>query len=176
MAYVHEVKSEDGETLAELFSTHHCYELPDGTQMFIPTQTAWCHECKTFVLAESLTDPGEMEAAAREYHAKRIARPLISPKLLGEMEQRAMYDDLVTNLLHQASQWRIALASRQSPARCLKCGLSNFAPLPDDGSWVTHPGDPGRGRVRSVCTSHASMANRGSLYDAEGRPCSHPLQ
>jgi len=160
MAFLSHIEDESGRVLAELITTHNRYVLPDGTETFVTTDKAWCRHCNEFVLVERLETPEALEKQARDFHAMRKSSPAFLDVEIA--------DRLLENSLHRAQQWRIALASRRSPPRCLQCAGTDFVVLPPDENWVEHPGGlPIRVRAR-LAHMHMSMCESGSRYDTAG--------
>jgi hypothetical protein len=98
--------------------TNYRYRLPDGTELPLRVQYAWCARCDAFIEAEDRYTEDEI--------LDRIARlDVDSPDL------RA---------------WQTALdstATRQTPSRCLSCG-SVFAITPlQSGKEIAHPNGDG---------------------------------
>ena len=170
MAFLSEVEDDSSRILATLVSTHDRYVLPDGTEMLIGADEAWCRHCHDFVLVERLENPEVLEARARSFHSRK---PPSFAALLPELDWKAIADRRLKEDLHEAEQWRIALASRRSPPRCLQCTGTDFIVLPPDGAWIDHPaGLPARVRVRPAYM-HMSMCASGSRYDTEGLMLEH---
>jgi hypothetical protein len=168
VAFIHVIEDESSTVLAELVTTHDCYELPDQSKCFVHTIAAWCHGCGRFTLVEKLVSPEELEASAREFYEHRERHPLLPRDIFPAERDHQVNLSVLNGLLHEAAQWRLALATRKSPPRCLECGGTNFVPLPETEDWSVHPADPTE-RVRERTTCHASMCEPGRLYDAEGR-------
>ena len=168
MAFIQVIENESSMVLAELVTTHDCYQLPDGSQCFILASPAWCHGCGQFTLVEKIVPPEELEASAREYYEVRERRPLLGSDTFPADQAHEINLSVLNGLLHEAAQWRLALATRKSPPQCLECGGVEFVLLPETDDWAAHPAEPGR-RVRARTTCHASMCERGRLYDTEGR-------
>jgi hypothetical protein len=168
VAFIHVIEDESSTLLAELVTTHDCYELPDRSQCFISTDAAWCHRCGQFTLVEKIVAPDEMEASAREFYEHRERNPLLPPDMFPTDQTHGVNLSVLNGLLHVAAQWRLALATRTSPPRCLECGGVEFVALPETDDWSVHPADPAK-RVRGRINCHASMCEPGRLYDTEGR-------
>lgn len=168
MAYVDVVEDERGAVVAELYTTHDKYVLPDGSEMFISTGVAYCRSCARFTLVERFVSPDELEASALRWNAKD--RGALQPRadafrdLHGATRAKVLADQLA-----QAVQWRRALRTRRSGPRCLECGGPDYQVIPADADGVRVRELPhGRVRVReAVC--HASMVYAGRRYDTEGR-------
>lgn len=169
MAFIHTVEDDSSTVLAELVTTHDCYLLPDGTQDFIRGTAAWCRQCGAFTLVEKIVPPEEMEAHARQFYEDRERDPSLPADIFPPDKAHQINLNLLNDGLHDAAQWRLVLATRKSPPRCLECGGVEFVVLPEPGVWMPHPADPAK-RVRvqdNYC--HASMCETGRLYDTEGR-------
>jgi hypothetical protein len=149
VAYITNIEDDQNRVLAELISTFHQYQFADGSSMYIQTVPAWCRGCQGFVMAEKLADPSEMESQAREFCAAQENSPLMPPEIFSVEKQREMNRELFATFLREAQQWRAALVLRTSPPRCLECGGTDFTTIPDDKTWVPHPGIPGR-QVRAT--------------------------
>jgi hypothetical protein len=121
MACVVQVRDDRGTVLAELVTIHDRYVLPDGSDMYVPTDVAWRRVCGAFTLVESLPSSGEMLRTAHEFH------------------RRTHSDPVLKYLLAEAKQWAKALSVRVSLPRCLSCGGSKFVTLPDDGNSIVPP-------------------------------------
>jgi hypothetical protein len=52
MAFVITIEDGDRNTIVDLYTTHDVYLLPDGSEMFIRSEAAWCRSCARFTLAE----------------------------------------------------------------------------------------------------------------------------
>ena len=168
MAFITVIEDDRQREIARLVTTHEKYVLPDGTESFIHADPAWCRCCGKFSLVEALRSPEEMERSAREFHAHRMASPLLPPDLFPPERSAEMARSLLAKFLHEAEQWRRALVVRQSAPRCLECGGTEFVKVPSEG-WLQHPAVPDtRVRVQPNYI-HASMCSMGRLYDTEGR-------
>jgi hypothetical protein len=164
------IEDDQSRPLASLITTHDAYLLPDGSEKWIATDPAWCRRCGAFVNVERLDDPDQLEAQARAFYDDNQRHP--TPALfevLGAETCQQINDTLLQKLLHEAAQWRAALATRTSPPRCLECGGDDYVAIAADSTWSEHPAEPGRRvRVRPQYV-HLSMAVFGRLYDTEGR-------
>jgi predicted Zn-ribbon and HTH transcriptional regulator len=169
VAFITTIEDDRRHKLAELVTTHDVYRFADGTGMFVHTHPAWCRDCQAFVLVEDLVDPAKLESRTRDFCAHRAENPLVPFDIIPREDQERMNQSMLAEGLHQASRWGAALRDRVSPPRCLECGGTDHQIIPDDGSWVPHPGKPGvRVRVApGYC--HASMKSAGRVYDTEGR-------
>jgi hypothetical protein len=168
MACLMTLEDDQGHELVTLATARDKYLLPDGSQMFVDDVPAWCRQCGTFIRAEKFSTPEELERKAREWFDTHANRPGIPYEFLSKEKQDASNLELLNQGLNEAVQWRKALATRTSPPRCLKCGGIDFVAFPTDGTWTTHPGEPGR-KVRVAGISLATMAGYGNLYDTNGR-------
>ena len=169
MAFIDVIENDASVVLARLRRAHDCYLLPDGSQDFISVVPAWCRHCGRFVAAEELRTPEEIEQHAREFYEHRERHPLLPPDIFPADTSHQINLSGLQRSLRLAAQWRVVLASRKSPPRCLECGGSDYIVLPEAGTWAPHPGgEPGLVRVRDSYI-HASMAVEGRLYDTEGR-------
>jgi hypothetical protein len=168
VAFITTIENDLDEVVAELITTHDKYQLPDGSEMFIDTIPAWCVQCATFTLVESLQPPEEMEKSAQAFFSERISKPLLPHRILSNSRQTESMQKLLEQTLHAASQWRMALSSRLSPPRCLECAGPEYFAVPTDGSWMSHPGLRGYKIRIPFNYHHASMASTGRLYDTEG--------
>ena len=170
MAGRRDIEDDQLRPLVSLITTHDAYLLPDGSEKWLATRPAWCRRCIAFVNVESLEDPDELEGRARAFCDDNQRHP--SPALfevLGAEACRQINDSLLQKLLHEAAQWRAALATRTSPPRCLECGGTDHVAIAADSTWCEHPAERGRRvRVRPQYV-HLSMAAFGRLYDTEGR-------
>jgi hypothetical protein len=169
VAFIHIIEDDGNYEIARLVSTHDKYLLPDGSQMFVPDTFAWCPACSAFVMVETLQPAEELENSARKFYEDNTKNPHLGLKLLpGEMRNSIVQRGRDKSL-RQASLWRVALQTRVSPARCLKCGGFRFSIIPADHSWTRNPALNARlVRVRKDII-HASMKESGGLYDMEGR-------
>jgi len=134
MACAVQVRNEAGEILAELTTVHDKYVLPDGSEMYVPTDVAWCMTCRAFVLVESLPSPEEQERIAREFH------------------HRTHSDPVLECLLHEARQWGLpcppaaprpdacrAAGSGQSRCRMTRPRLTTPAAYPSKFMYIISP-------------------------------------
>jgi hypothetical protein len=168
MAYLEPILDGNDREIACLVHTHDCYLLPDQSEMWISTKSAWCFSCAAFVVVEDLVTPESIEEGARKFHAMRAANPVLSDDIFPLAQQQAMNDGLLAQFLSEAEKWRLALASRKSPPHCLRCGSTHYALLPKSRESIPHPAQPGVNIRSEGCTKHASM-DAGGLYDTEGR-------
>jgi hypothetical protein len=170
MAFITKIEDDQHRELAELVNTHHRYRFADGFIMFIATSPAWCRACQAFVLVEKLVDPAEKESRAREFFAMYESEPLFSLNHAPADEKHERNRKWLSESLHEAQRWRIALSERNSPPRCLECGGIDFTTIPEDGKWAPHPRVPGCNvRVPNDEICHVSRRYAGWFYDTEGR-------
>jgi hypothetical protein len=170
MAGQRDIEDDQLRLLASLITTHDAYLLPDGSERWVATNPAWCPRCGAFVNVERLDDPDQLESQARAFYDDRQRRPMPALfEVLGAETCQQINDSVLRKLLHQAAQWRAALAIRTSPPRCLECGGTDHVAIAADCTWSEHPAERGRRvRVRPQHV-HLSMAVCGRLYDTEGR-------
>ena len=169
MAFVITIEDGDRNTLVDLYTTHDAYLLPDGSEMFIRSEAAWCRSCACFTLVERLQQPEEMESRAREYARDRLEHPTLTSKFYTKEKQTELVMEGLTRALHQARQWQLALLNREYGPRCLECEGAEFILLPDRNEWLSDPSIPYPRVRKRPQISHASMGYRGRLFDTEGR-------
>ena len=121
MAFVITIEEGDQNTIIDLYTTHDAYLLPDGSEMFIRSEAAWCRSCARFTLVERLQQPEEMETRAREYARERLEHPRLTSKFHTKEKQKELVMDGLKKSIRQARQWQLALLNRQSKPRCLEC-------------------------------------------------------
>jgi hypothetical protein len=156
MAFVTTIEDDAGNELAELYTAHDKYLLPDATPCFVSTNEAWCRRCEAFVLIEKLTNPEEMEKSAREFYQDGIKHP-VGVSLREIMTK--INEELLAKGLHDAAQWRLVLSTRVSPPRCLECGESDYVLIPEEAGWIAYP-ESAKRRIRIKSSiDHASMAD-----------------
>ena len=165
MAFISDIHNEKGEVLARLVTTHDCYELPGGLQMYIRTQVVWCLKCKKFTLAEELQNADEIERHVKEYCDEMPLLPSLGIDDMEDLFKRAR-DSMREEGIAEARAWGEAMKTRRSPPRCLECGRFAFVPVRSTGEYIKHPTKSER--IRVTCTTHASMARWRRLFTTEG--------
>jgi hypothetical protein len=155
MAFVVKVRDATGRELASVLIVHNCYLLPDGTEMLITPDVAWCLTCRQFTAVERLLSCTEKEEKIVEQYREGLAG-----------QGAAFVRDAIKYALAQQSAWFEWRARRQSPPRCLEFGLMEFIPVSGWDKLVPHPAEPEM--IRVSCTLHVSMATADQQYTPEG--------
>jgi hypothetical protein len=114
-----------------LWSAFIDYRLADGSKLHILQQPAWCAACRRFVIAEEVPS---VEALEEEIARYRSADPDTLQKW-AFVSNGAPVAERVAELLRYV-EWR---KGRQSPPRCLECGVVHPLHIPMTGEFA-HPG------------------------------------
>ncbi|MDB5306890.1 MAG: hypothetical protein JWO38_1092 [Gemmataceae bacterium] len=122
-----------GRTEFVAYSAFLTYRLPDGSELPVDQQPAWCPVCMRFVLGERLPSVAELEQSLAAVQARDPQR-LRMLTFVG----RSVEDE--TAELGRRIGWR---RGRVNPPRCLECGCDRILPLPP-GNEFAHPatGEP----------------------------------
>jgi len=167
----------------------HRYALPDGETLGIPTQLAWCRDCKKFESVEDLDPRRWLEEVT--FVRDRLASARLEKRLLGTRwtfdgmvyewsigPRSAITPENVTNWvqhLDEALAGIDALRARKAPARCLSCGGCQFDlvehrtdPTDPERTVMIHPGCGGI--VRSACEGDIYISGERAVrqYTLEG--------
>lgn len=112
------------------FSSLYNYHLADGSRLHVIQQVAWCRDCGRFVLAEYLPSIEELQeelagyrSGDREWIERWVFVSDGKPVAIRIAE------------LKRYREWRL---TRQSPPRCLECGMTDITPSPMDREFP-HP-------------------------------------
>jgi hypothetical protein len=146
-----------------LWSAFINYRLADGSKLHILQQQAWCAACRRFVVAEEVPSVEALEEEIARYRS-------------GDPETLRMWlfvsngtpvADRVAELLRYV-EWR---KGRQSPPRCLACGMADPVPIPTSGEFA-HPGTGERVVVGS--SGFADTAPWYAEFSPEGEQLAEP--
>lgn len=153
-----------GRTEFVAYSAFLSYRLPNGTELPVDQQVAWCPACVSFTIAERLPSVTELELSLSEVRSADPARL----RWLAFLDRSP--DDEADEITRRIAWSR----GRRSSPRCLECGCDRILLLPE-GDAFGHPatGEP----VEVVGTGWASMARWVAKFTPEGveiaRPESH---
>jgi hypothetical protein len=132
------------------------YDLGDGTEHYMKTQSAWCFACRSMVDAENLPTLAEL----LELRAELMESVGDIDFVTGYVFTEAYVDRRSAPM----ERWRV---TRVSPPRCLDCGATEIVPHQplDDGPFL-HPECGGeiawRGGLSVECRGP------GQAFDPEG--------
>lgn len=113
-----------------LFSAFIVYRFPDGSKLHILQDSAWCHDCDRFVVAEQIP--------AIESLRSELERMRSGDATLIDIWRFISNGQPVSNRiaeLEKRIEWRIA---RVNPQRCLECGSFGIV-IVSGGKAFRHP-------------------------------------
>jgi hypothetical protein len=121
---------ESGRDERVLLSAFIHYRLADGTMLSILQQPAWCPACGRFVLAEVVPSIEWLVEEKARYRSgdRDTLRQWAFVSNGGSVAER------ISELLRRI-EWR---HGRNSPPRCLECGMVGPIPIPTNGEF-SHP-------------------------------------
>lgn len=143
MATVYAAKCQGCDFEQRIFGcSDYAYRLAEAPDVFLYTQFAWCSHCQQIIQAERLLSLAEIE----DYIARTSNR----------------------RIRQDAERYRQMMTSRQSAARCLKCGGIDI--IPASGSWsertIPHPACGSKIILHHA--GHARVSPNTDVYSPEG--------
>lgn len=155
------------------------YRFDDWHESAVRRELGWCTDCASVRPMESLPHPAVLERELTEVRGRlqplrtdrfwsRVAA-VVSRKRRSEIQSLR---DRESDLLHQQAM----IASRTSPARCLRCGSTAVTPMAvrvcgnkafDEDAGMSHPGCGGALRVRNA-EVRLHLSHKLQRYTPEG--------
>lgn len=128
-------------TKFEQYHNYH-YRFPDGCELCLEVQYAWCHQCEQFVEAERLYTQQQIQQQINNLSAVRHAWSQTDSVAI----ERWKYLEYPLSDFRTSSQayegWKTALTwckQRKSPPRCLECGSFTAVVMLPYGEEIAHP-------------------------------------
>ena len=156
MSFIHVERPTNGHVITRFYKWHNYnYRFPDGCEVPLQVQYAWCHRCELFVEAEKLLTKQEIQQKIEGLSIKpdewiqRTYEKL--PEILEILQRRkkdgrSMLEIQIEERRQLCESWKTALGwfkKRKSTERCLECGsMTAIKVLP----WleeIPHPYDVG---------------------------------
>lgn len=152
MSFIHVERPTNGHVITRFYKWHNYnYRFPDGCELPLQVQYAWCHGCELFVEAEKLFTTQEIQQKIENLSIKpeewiqRTYEKL--PEILEILQRRkkdgrSMLEIQIEEHRQLCESWKTALGwfkKRKLTARCLECGSMTAIKVLPWHEVIPHP-------------------------------------